>query len=125
MVGAHANTVQSSMIQTAKNIYAKEGITGLYRGAVPTLLRVFPSAGIYFGLFTPFEQYMKKLRNKDTLHSVDRFFVGATARTVAVVAVSPFTVIKTRFEYAKKELMVTVFYLLTTVRVSIIMLFPR
>ena len=38
----------NGMIDVARKIYKNEGITAFYKGLTPNLLKVFPSAGLFF-----------------------------------------------------------------------------
>ena len=39
---------KSSMVDVARKIYRNEGMTGFYKGLTPNVLKVFPSAGLFF-----------------------------------------------------------------------------
>ena len=39
---------KSSMVDVAQKIYRNEGVAGFYKGLTPNILKVFPSAGLFF-----------------------------------------------------------------------------
>lgn len=66
-------------------------------------------------MFGPIENAFRELRNDDMdkkrpLNAVEQFLIGALARTIAVCIVSPITIVKTRMEYAQRELLVQQIY---------------
>ncbi|VDN06989.1 unnamed protein product [Thelazia callipaeda] len=70
------------------------GIFDLWRGTLPTLLRVVPGVALYFGCLQIGQNITSHLEN--TYHK--NFILGSLSRTVAALLLMPVTVIKTRFE---------------------------
>lgn len=47
--------VYKNLVQAASKMYAKEGIRSFYKGLVPTLVQIFPHAGLQFGFYSFFK----------------------------------------------------------------------
>ena len=75
----------------ASDVYAREGIRGLYAGLGATIVRVFFGAGIYF---TSLHAMADILGNSPA----SAFLAGASARALAVALLAPVSVLKTRLE---------------------------
>lgn len=104
-------TIQSSgnnnsVLQIAKDVVKANGITGLYRGWVPTLWRDCPFSAIYWYSFeslrSPFQELASKYYYSDKPNSKDGFsptvtmIAGSTAGTIAAIVTHPFDVVKTK-----------------------------
>lgn len=81
-------------------LYAFEGITGFWKGWVPTLYRDVPFSGIYW---TSYET-IKRWFNVTNPSFAFSFFGGAAAGSIAAFATTPFDVVKThkQIEYSEK-----------------------
>lgn len=80
-----------SSIHVASDIYAREGVRGLYAGLGATVVRVFFGAGVYFAS-------LHALSDAFGSSPVSAFLAGASARTLAVTLMAPISVLKTRLE---------------------------
>lgn len=83
-----------SAFQSAKIIVQKHGVLDLWRGSVPTLLRVVPGVSLYFA----FLEFGQRIVPKDGNRHVTNFVLGFISRSLAAMTLMPATVIKTRFE---------------------------
>ena len=61
---------------------------------IQSMSRCVPGIGIYFSTI----HYLRSKYETEKKRMVESILIGATARTVSVVTVIPFTVIKTRYE---------------------------
>lgn len=86
-------TRPTGMIAIMANVVQQERVVGLWRGLVPSISRCVPGIGIYFSTI----HYLKG-QFEHTKSPVTSMLIGASARSVAVVTMLPFTVIKTRYE---------------------------
>ena len=86
-----------STLALVKEVYAAGGLANFYRGLLPTAVRVFFGAGVYFALLEAFSGGMGRKRQASSL---EHFAAGASARATASVLLSPITVVKTRMEFA-------------------------
>lgn len=78
----------------ASIIVQKHGVVGLWRGSVPTLLRVVPGVSLYFA----FLEFGQRIAPKEGNLHARNFFLGFFSRSLAAITLMPATVIKTRFE---------------------------
>mmetsp|Transcript_60314 Transcript_60314/g.142099 ORF Transcript_60314/g.142099 Transcript_60314/m.142099 type:complete len:382 (-) Transcript_60314:67-1212(-) len=75
-------------------IVNKEGFTGLWRGNMATVLRVFPYAGIQFAAF---DVYKRALKGGDgSLSSLGRLLAGSAAGATAVSITYPLDLLRAR-----------------------------
>lgn len=78
-----------------ESIVQHEGVGGLWRGTLPTIIRNVPGTGLYFLTLSEFRKYLLK-------NSVERntanLLAGAVARITIGFAMMPVTVVKARFE---------------------------
>ncbi|XP_045213240.2 mitochondrial glycine transporter-like isoform X2 [Mercenaria mercenaria] len=83
----------AGMVAIVANVVQQDKIVGLWRGLVPSISRCVPGIGIYFSTI----HYLKGkfAHSKSPLESM---IIGGSARSVAVVTMLPFTVLKTRYE---------------------------
>ncbi|CAE7889162.1 Slc25a38 [Symbiodinium sp. KB8] len=86
-----------STLALVKEVYQAGGLANFYRGLLPTAVRVFFGAGVYFALLEAFSGGMGRNRQASSL---EHFAAGASARATASVLLSPITVVKTRMEFA-------------------------
>ncbi|KAH3872288.1 mitochondrial glycine transporter-like [Dreissena polymorpha] len=83
----------ASMVAIATGVIKQDKIVGLWRGIVPSIIRCIPGIGIYFSTI-----HTLKGKFETTKSPLESMLIGGTARSVAVVSVLPFTVLKTRYE---------------------------
>ncbi|CAG8475810.1 12051_t:CDS:2 [Ambispora leptoticha] len=107
---AKLSPMNSVLVSTVKNIIAKDSITGLWRGTVPTIFRNVPGSALYFLTLSEIRQLFKQYSRLHTtalsgsgsslpvISSRDNLIAGMTARGIAGLIVMPATVIKVRYE---------------------------
>lgn len=83
-----------------RNIFAKEGLSGIYAGLAPTLVMSVPSMVLYF---TAYDEIVLRLRRIPSFRSnptIDHIFIplvgGSTARVLATTVTSPLELIRTQ-----------------------------
>ncbi|CAK4643008.1 unnamed protein product [Aphanomyces euteiches] len=88
-----ASTAKTSLATQLRSLVATYGWQGMYRGALPTLIRDVPFSGLYVALYT-------RLKNVgfDGNPVVVNFGCGVVAGGTATVLVHPFDVVKTRMQ---------------------------
>lgn len=84
---------RASMMAIVSSVIQKDKITGLWRGLVPSITRCVPGIGIYFSTI-----HCLKGRFGTSQTPLESMLIGGSARSVAVVTMIPFTVLKTRYE---------------------------
>lgn len=96
--------VYQGMVEAAKDIMAKGGVVGLYRGLGVTLLEIIPYAALQFGLYDAFmvaaDDYRCKHKMKDNRGPAQTFVCGLAAGTLAKIGTHPLDVAKKRFQVA-------------------------
>ncbi|MFH4982767.1 hypothetical protein AB6A40_009476 [Gnathostoma spinigerum] len=85
---------RSNVFKRCQLVINENGVTGLWRGLTPSLLRVVPGVALYFGLY---ELGRSCLPQNSNVY-LSNFALGAISRTLAGSLLMPATVIKTRFE---------------------------
>mmetsp|Transcript_3580 Transcript_3580/g.5266 ORF Transcript_3580/g.5266 Transcript_3580/m.5266 type:complete len:288 (+) Transcript_3580:118-981(+) len=96
MIGV--NTHNESAFELVKQVIKKEGIRGMYRGIVPTMLRVFPGASIYYGSINALKGAMTTEEGKPP-GPLMNFCIGSFSRSIAATVTNPLFIVKSRFEY--------------------------
>jgi len=81
-------------------ILQKEGVRGFYRGLIPNLLQVVPSASLQFGAYSSCILLYTKVQaiEKERLSNTESFLFGAVSGVFAKCAVLPFDVTKKRLQ---------------------------
>jgi len=79
------------------SVIRNDGILGLWRGLVPSLMRTVPGVGLYF---TTAHTLRSKMSSTDPTSSM---MIGFLARSVACTAMIPVTVVKLRSEVSRKH----------------------
>ncbi|KZS94048.1 mitochondrial carrier [Sistotremastrum niveocremeum HHB9708] len=99
-----------NVFQVTKEILAKDGPLGLWRGTVPTLMRNVPGIAVYFSTLQKIRGVMSRTtyfsipqtsRSTTTLPTISsqgNLIAGATTRVVIGIILNPFSVLKARFE---------------------------
>lgn len=86
----------AGLIKTFRAIITQDGISGLWRGVTPSVLRNTTGVGVYF---MSLNAITSKLSSPDgTLSTGATLLSGAAARSLAVVLLCPLSVVKTRME---------------------------
>lgn len=88
-----------SNLQLVRNVLHHEGVCGLYRGMVPTLIRDVPFSGLYVLLYTRLRDSWTESFSHLPLYGV-HFGSGVMAGVLATSVVHPADVIKTRMQLA-------------------------
>ncbi|KAJ8328841.1 mitochondrial thiamine pyrophosphate transporter [Batrachochytrium dendrobatidis] len=97
------NNFYPSLTKAIKNIFVKEGISGFYRGMLPTLVQIIPQMGLIFESHRIFVKLFKHLETKaPTVYKwtsgYSEIFCGAMAGVVTKVVVMSFDVIRKRYQ---------------------------
>lgn len=97
MIGVQSHN--DSAIRIVQNVLKNEGISGLYRGTVPTMLRVFPGAAIYYGTIHVLKGFATQKREGQAPGPLLNFAIGSFSRSIAATVTNPLFIVKSRFEY--------------------------
>ncbi|KAJ1888083.1 hypothetical protein LPJ66_008751 [Kickxella alabastrina] len=96
---------KGSVLRAAKAVVAGEGIRGLWRGTVPSLLRNAPGTSLYFyflshtkSLCLSAERRISKDPTITKLSATSNMMVGASSRAFAGFLLMPGTVLKVKYE---------------------------
>jgi len=97
-LGSH----RSRAWRIAQDVWQQEGASGFYRGIIPTAVRVFFGAGVYFAMLDALSggTAVGSKSNDSTRSAGSNMALGAAARAVAATLLNPVTVVKTRAEQA-------------------------
>ncbi|PXF48532.1 Solute carrier family 25 member 38 [Gracilariopsis chorda] len=86
----------ASAYETLSGIIVQDGVRGLWRGVVPSVMRNTMSVGLYMMLL---DINSSQLASPDgTLSDRASFLAGGSARSMAVILLCPMSVVKTRME---------------------------
>ena len=80
-----------------KNIIKNEGISGLYKGVYPTIIKQSTNQAIRFSTFAIYKNYMLN-KNEKELSSSKALIGGMTSGGISVLFNNPFDVVKTRMQ---------------------------
>ncbi|KAI8096445.1 mitochondrial carrier domain-containing protein [Halteromyces radiatus] len=101
---------KSTMYSTIRDIVSNNGITGLWRGTVPTILRNVPGSAMYFFALSEIRNILAKTRHtwqpwlsikhSSTLEQKqwENLVSGMSARGAVGYVMMPITVVKVRYE---------------------------
>lgn len=89
----------NSNLQVFRHVVREEGVRGLYRGMVPTLIRDVPFSGLYVLIYTRLKAVMEAELPNAPPYSV-HFGSGVVAGVLATTVVHPADVVKTRMQLA-------------------------
>lgn len=98
-----------SMSHISRDIIHHEGVTGLWRGITPAILRIAIGSSLYFSIQTQLLQSIQLYQlnnnvtiddksNNQLINKTKYLFVGGVSRGIAVALACPISVIKTRYE---------------------------
>ncbi|KIY66956.1 mitochondrial tricarboxylate transporter [Cylindrobasidium torrendii FP15055 ss-10] len=80
-------------------IVKQEGITGIYRGLIPTMMRQGANSAVRFTTYSTLKQFVQgQARPGQQLPSTMTFGIGAIAGLVTVYTTMPLDVVKTRMQ---------------------------
>jgi solute carrier family 25, member 38 len=104
MIGnfSSAKTHQTGILEQIKQLKKTNGILGFWNGTIPSLFRVVPGAALYYGMIHFSTEQIKKKKKKP--NSFENFTIGFVSRAMAAYILSPFTLIKTRFEFYPSDI---------------------
>jgi solute carrier family 25, member 42 len=88
-----------NLIQIFVKTYKFEGLIGLYRGFLPTLLGSIPYAGVGYFTYETLKRFHKSLNSEDPYH-IQRVAYGALAGAAGQTASYPLDVIRRRMQTA-------------------------
>ena len=91
----HASGAHSNMFSGIRDIVAKEGLHGLYRGMLPSLLGV-PQYAIQFSIYENLKIW--RSRNRENLTDLDIGVSSACAKLIAGTLVYPHQVLRSRMQ---------------------------
>ncbi|KAI9479405.1 mitochondrial carrier domain-containing protein [Coemansia mojavensis] len=96
---------QRTIATTVQNVVATDGIQGLWRGTLPSLLRNAPGTSLYFYFLNHTKHYClaaeQKLTGDSTrtqLSASSNMVIGASSRALAGFLLMPGTILKVQFE---------------------------
>ncbi|TFK62974.1 mitochondrial tricarboxylate transporter [Pluteus cervinus] len=93
------NPQYRGLIHGTVSIIRAEGITGIYRGLFPVMMRQSANSAVRFTVYTTLKQVVQgNTRSGQPLPSALTFGIGAIAGLVTVYTTMPFDVIKTRMQ---------------------------
>lgn len=87
--------------RAVRDIYAGNGVAGLFRGHSATLLKIYPYAAIKFVAYEQFRAFMISSPAQETWWR--RFFAGAQAGVTSVFFTYPLEVIRVRLAFETKH----------------------
>lgn len=87
----------SSNLQVFQHVLRDEGVRGLYRGMVPTLIRDVPFSGLYVLIYTRLKAVLELEFPQAPIYGV-HFASGVVAGVLATTVVHPADVAKTRMQ---------------------------
>jgi len=100
-------TQYGGMTTTFLRIFREESLAGLWKGSVPTLLRLGFGGGLYFLFLNhliPTSKANQSAASKDEYSKAKLGIAAAGARATASLIVFPLFVIKTRFEASRSAI---------------------
>ncbi|KAJ1960340.1 hypothetical protein GGI12_003856 [Dipsacomyces acuminosporus] len=96
---------KGSVIKTMQTVIAQDGVRGLWRGTVPTLVRNAPGTSLYFyflnhtkALCLGAERRLHNDPNRAKLSPTSNLLVGGSSRALAGFLLMPGTVLKVQYE---------------------------
>lgn len=90
----------SSVTEGIKQIYHQEGFKGYYRGLTSCLLRDLPFAGLAYGFYELFADFISNLIGTEQPSLAVRGFSAGLGGFAATLMTQPFDVIKTRQQFS-------------------------
>lgn len=97
-------SIKTKLIELNKGLYEgtkiiikKNGIRGIYKGAIPTIIKQSSNQGIRFMSFGMYKNYMTD-NNKKNFSSINALFGGMFSGGISVLMNNPIDVVKTRMQ---------------------------
>lgn len=124
--GQQARVARVSVAQAGLEIFRQDGLAGLWRGVGVSLLRASLGPGIYFTVLDRLQRRSdealalhqaggKRAREYNEGRKLELALEGAASRAVAGTLMTPLSVVKTRFEWARGRAEVGTFAMLSRV----------
>lgn len=97
---AQSNQTYRNTFRSCYKIISTEGVRGLYKGLLPTVIQVAPHAGIQFMSYKFFDRIYRSVNHKGntTYLFVGSIIAGGLSGLVAKTAIYPFDLIKKRLQ---------------------------
>jgi solute carrier family 25 folate transporter 32 len=81
----------------ARKIWRQEGLTGLYRGLIPSLFGVSHGV-VQFVTYEELKKWRRATTGRDTIQGKEGLAAGAISKIIAGVSTYPYTVVKSRLQ---------------------------
>eukprot|EP00850_Spirogloea_muscicola_P020953 SM000232S07923 [mRNA] locus=s232:36335:39477:- [translate_table: standard] len=88
--------MHANVFEAFKTVVASEGVGGLYRGLLPTLMRDVPEIALQFGVYERMRALVARRRKVEKLTTPEHLVLGAFAGAVAATCTMPLDLVKTR-----------------------------
>ncbi|CEO96366.1 Mitochondrial carrier protein [Plasmodiophora brassicae] len=88
--------MHSSTVECVKSIVRRDGVAGLYRGYMSTVLREVPFDALQFALWETLKVQYSNMEGGRTLTPLESGAMGAIAGSISAAATNPLDVVKTR-----------------------------
>lgn len=88
--------MHANVFEAAVSVIRAEGVGGLYKGFIPTLMRDVPEIAIQFAVYEKLRSFMERRQKKTKLTTPEHLFLGAFAGAVAAACTVPLDLVKTR-----------------------------
>ncbi|KAL2918881.1 hypothetical protein HK105_201715 [Polyrhizophydium stewartii] len=96
LTAAQASALRElSVWTTVRDVVRSDGVRGLWRGTLPTILRNVPGSAMYFMVLNELRAHLRRV---DAPAHIVHLASGAIARVVVGFAAMPITVVKIRYE---------------------------
>jgi len=89
---------QGGIRHNFRDLYQREGFSGMYKGLGPTLFGIVPYAGLAFGSFETFKMIVSQHYGSETVTPGQRLVCGALAGFVAQSLTYPLDIVRRRMQ---------------------------
>ena len=95
------DNIVTFMARCTRDVIRKEGMSGLWKGATPTIIGSIPSRGIFFGVYTASQNYLsRQYPDRTTGNCLISSCLGGLVSTTLT---SPIWMIKTRMQLNEQK----------------------